>query len=83
MFLRGVDPETGEQRGLTYETKNKLGERMIKKRPEVDMMADAQNRCLKILSSFGLSPSDSVRVKVKPKEKKVNPFATLGQKAQG
>lgn len=48
-------------------------------RPEVGMLQDAQNRCLKILEQFGLSPSASVRVKIKPPQKKANSFADLDE----
>jgi P27 family predicted phage terminase small subunit len=48
-------------------------------RPEVGMLQDAQNRCLKILEQFGLSPSASVRVKIKPPQKKVNAFIDLDE----
>ena len=66
-----------QQRGFTYRTTNKLGELMIKNRPEATILADCQNRCIKILDSFGLSPVAAVRVKVKPQQKKVNAFADL------
>ena len=64
------------ENGLTYESDTKTG-CVIKPRPEVHMLQDAENRCLKILEQFGLSPSASVRVKIKPPAKAKNAFADL------
>lgn len=81
------NPITGEyefktvQRGLTYRTKNALGELMIKPRPEVKMLQDARKACSDILKEFGLSPSSQRSVKIEKKKVQENAFAKLHGKA--
>jgi len=70
------------ENGLTYESETRAG-MTIKCRPEIGMLSDAENRCIKILSNFGLSPSDATRVKIKPPAPKKNSFADLDDAADG
>jgi len=76
-FLRSIDPETGRQHGHTYTTLNKLGEKMIKPRPEVKILHDARVSCSNILKEFGLSPSSQRSVKIEKKKAVENAFANL------
>lgn len=78
-FLRGIDEDTGLMRGHTYTTKNRLGEVMIKPRPEVLMLKDARKACADILREFGLSPSSQRSVKIEKKTAVKNAFADLDE----
>lgn len=59
--------------GPTYETTNRLGERMVKARPEVAMRAEARRAALLYAGRFGLTPADRGRI-VAQAEKDVDPF---------
>lgn len=59
--------------GRTYETSNKLGERMVKARPEVAMASDAWRRAARMMIEFGMTPSARSRVKATAEEKR-DPF---------
>ncbi|GAH70047.1 unnamed protein product [marine sediment metagenome] len=50
--------------GETYETTNALKEKLIKKRPEVDMRKDIESRYLSYLQQFGMSPASRTRIEV-------------------
>ena len=65
--------------GLTYTTSNRLGELMIKSRPEVQIHKQCKDFELRILCEFGLTPSARARVPYKPQSKKKNAFADLDE----
>ncbi|EHH68391.1 hypothetical protein GMO_11610 [Gluconobacter morbifer G707] len=60
----------------TYVTIGKSGP-MVRMRPEVAAIADANRRVAMWLARFGLTPADRSRVGA-AEEKKENPFADLG-----
>jgi len=63
----------------TYTTTSRTGAVMIRTRPEVGMIADADRRLMAWLSRFGLSPADRSRVSetTAPRD---NPFLRRGRK---
>ena len=65
----------------TYTTTSRTGAVMIRTRPEVGMIADADRRLMAWLSRFGLSPADRSRVSetTAPRD---NPFLRHGAKRQ-
>lgn len=60
----------------TYVTTNKDGNMMIRPRPEIAIIQDADRRYLNWLGRFGLTPADRSRVTVKATAAK-NDFADL------
>lgn len=54
--------------GMTYETKNPAGSLMYRKRPEVEIAADAWRRYVVGLTHFGLSPATRTKVKTSEPE---------------
>lgn len=51
------------KKGETYETTNAQKEKVVKKRPEVDMKKDIETRYLAYLQQFGMSPASRTRIK--------------------
>lgn len=68
-------PEDGS---LTYETTNKDGGVMIRPRPEVAMIADADRRFAMWLTKFGLTPADRSRVSAGDAGEEASPWDALG-----
>jgi P27 family predicted phage terminase small subunit len=52
--------------GPTYETHSRTGELMIRARPEVAMLADADRRLRLYLGEFGLTPASRGKVSADP-----------------
>lgn len=50
------------EEGLTYETTNQSGGVMVRKRPEVEIVAEAWRRYVSGLTHFGLSPATRAKV---------------------
>ena len=62
-----------DERGLTYDVKNREGEEMIKTNPATTIKADAWRRVMIGLGKFGISPADREKISITPVKKK-NPF---------
>jgi P27 family predicted phage terminase small subunit len=62
---------------LTYETTNQAGGVMIRARPEMALIADADRRFAMWCARFGLTPADRSRVSARLSEDS-NPFGEFG-----
>lgn len=65
-----------EKDGPTYETFNKLGERIIRPNPLLALAADADRRAQALAAKFGLTPADRSRVKAQAK-READPFESF------
>jgi P27 family predicted phage terminase small subunit len=61
------------EEGLTYETTNQGGGVMIRKRPEVEIAADAWRRYVAGLTHFGLSPATRAKVQTVDEDEAKDP----------
>jgi len=65
-------------KGRTYETISTTGGVLVKARPEVAMLADADRRLRNYLTDFGMSPAARVRVHGDPEQGKDDPLSEFG-----
>lgn len=75
--LRAARKSLADAGSITYETTNATGGKMIRPRPELAMIADADRRLMAWLTKFGLTPADRSRVSA-ANGSEANAFADLG-----
>jgi P27 family predicted phage terminase small subunit len=59
--------------GITYETENAQGGRMVRAHPAVAVRSDAWRRVKSILAEFGLTPSSRAKLDVAPPDGATDP----------
>jgi P27 family predicted phage terminase small subunit len=62
------------EKGYTYTTKNSIGSKVIKERPEVAMRKEAARHVHALLVEFGLSPAAQQKVGAPPSKPQNNEF---------
>lgn len=75
--LRNARADLAAADGLTYATTNQAGGIMLRARPEVRLIADADRRFAMWCSRFGLTPADRSRVSAKLSDDR-SQFAEFG-----